>query len=133
MVLDIGGEGVPHQQGLTLVEVIIAMGLVFMALLALSGLAVVSLKGGATGKHLTIATSLAQDRIETYKLNGYNTALAAKREINEPYESLPDFPHYHRVSILEPNTPVRGLQTITVRVSWADDRHGVSLSTILAE
>ena len=122
-----------NQQGLTLVEVIIAMGLVFMALLALSGLATVSLKGAATAKHLTTATVLAQEKLEDVKLTGYNADIVSRVEVDEPYESLPDFPLYKRVLTIDPNNPTIGLQTVTVMVSWADDRHAVSLSTILVE
>ena len=109
------------------------MGLVFVALLALSGLAAVSMKGSATGKHLTTATVLAQEKIEDYKLDGYNPTILSKIEVNEPYESLPDFPLYRRMSTIEPINPASGLQTVTVTVSWADDNHSVSLSTMLAE
>ena len=120
-------------RGVTLVEVIIAMGLVFLALLALSGLAATSLKGVATGKHLTAATSLAQEKIEDFRRSGYNPNIASKLEIHEPYESLPGFPLYQRESVVEPDSPMMGLQTVTVTVSWAEDRHSVSFSTILAE
>ncbi len=122
-----------NRQGLTLIEVVIAMGLVFLALLALSGLATVSWKGLATGRHLTTATILAQEKIEDIQLNGYNPTIASKVDGDEPYESLPDFPLYRRVSTIEPNHPTVGLQTVTVTVSWAADGHAVSLSTILAE
>lgn len=123
-----------NHQGLTLVEVVIAMGLVFLALLALSSLTTVSWKGAAIGKHLTTATALAQEKIEDLKLNGYNaTIVDSNIEIDEPYESLSDFPLYRRVSIIEPLNPTVGLHTLTVTVSWADDSHAVSLSTILAD
>ncbi len=120
-------------QGFTLVEVVMAMGLVFLALLALSGLATVSWKGAATGKHLTTATVLSQEKIEELKLIGYNPSLVGRIEFDEPYESLPDYPLYRRVASIDPNQPMVGLQTVTVTVSWAEDRHTVSLTTILAE
>ena len=122
-----------NRRGLTLVEVIIAMGLVFVALLALSGLATVSWKGAATGKHLSTATFLAQEKIEQLTLIGYNPTILSPIETDEPYETQPDFPLYKRVATISPNTPTVGLQTITVTVSWAEDRHSVSLSTIVAE
>jgi type IV pilus assembly protein PilV len=122
-----------NPQGLTLIEVVIAMGLVFLALLALSGLATVSWKGAATGRHLTTATMLAQEKIEEVKLNGDNSNIVNKIEIDEPYESLPDFPLYRRVSTINPSDPTVGLQAVTVTVSWAADAHMVSLSTILVE
>ena len=121
------------QQGLTLVEVVIAMGLVFLALLALSGLAIVSMKGAATAKHLTTATVLAQEKLEDVKLTGYNPDIVSRVEVDEPYESLPDFPLYKRVATIDPNNPTVGLQTVTVTVSWADDNHSVSMTTFLTE
>lgn len=127
------GGAMHNRQGFTLVEVVIAMGLVFLALLALSGLATVSWKGAATGRHLTTATVLAQEKVEEFTLAGYNPILLSKVAIDEPYESLPDFPLYRRVSTINPSNPIVGLQTLTVTVSWADDSHAVSLSTILAE
>ena len=121
------------RRGLTLVEVVIAMGLVFMALLALSALASVSLKGTATAKHLTTATVLAQEKLEDVKRRGYNPDIVSKVQVDEPYESLPDFPLYKRVSTIDPSTPTIGLQTVMVTVSWANDDHSVSLATIIAE
>jgi len=123
----------PNQQGLTLVEVVIAMGLVFMALLALSGLATVSLKGAATAKHLTTATVLAQEKLENVKLTGYNPDIVSRVEVDEPYESLSDFPLYKRETTIDPNNPTVGLQKVTVTVLWADDDHSVSMATILTE
>ncbi len=122
-----------NHQGLTLVEVVIAMGLVFMALLALSGLATVSLKGAATAKHLTTATVLAQEKLEDVKLTGYNPDIISRVEVDEPYESLPDFPLYKRETTIDPNNPTVGLQKVTVTVLWADDDHSVSMATILTE
>ena len=122
-----------NQQGVTLVEVVIAIGLIFLALLAFSGLTTISFKGSATGRHLTTATSLAQEKLEDFKLTGYNRDLVARVVVDEPYGSLPDFSLYKRVSTITPDNPIIGLQTVMVTVSWADDRHTVSLSTILAE
>ena len=45
---------------------------------------------------------------------------------------MPDFELYERVVRMETGRPVLGLQTATVTVSWSDDRHSVTISTILA-
>jgi uncharacterized iron-regulated membrane protein len=127
------GGAMGNRHGLTLVEVVITMGLVFLALLALSGLATVSLMGAAIGKHLTTATFLAQEKIEQLKLIGYHSTILNQIDTDEPYESLADFPLYKRVTAIRPNTPTVGLHTITVTVSWAEDLHSVSLSTIVVE
>ncbi|MYF25333.1 MAG: hypothetical protein F4224_08615 [Nitrospira sp. SB0678_bin_10] len=119
-----------NHQGLTLLEAVIAMALFFVAVLAFAGVAVTASKGAAASKHLTVATTLAQDKLERVRGSGYD--LAAARETTETYGTIPDFDMYQRVVRMETGRPVPGLQTATVMVSWADDLHSVTVSTILA-
>ena len=117
-------------QGLTLIEVVIAMGLVFLVLLALSGLAVTASKGAAASKHLTTATTLGQDKLEEWRTGG-STSVTSPIETTEDYDAIPDYPLYKREWRIRPNHPVPGIHAATVTVWWADDRHSVSFSTIL--
>lgn len=117
--------------GLTLVEAVIAMGLVFLALLALSSLAATALKGAASSKHLTTATTLAQDKLEELRMAGAH--LSGPIDVTEAYATIPDYPLYQREWRIQPNQPLPGLNTVTVDVWWADDRHSVSFSTILSQ
>lgn len=119
-----------NHKGLTLLEVVIAMALFFVAVLALAGVAVTASKGAAASRHLTMAATLAQDKLEQMRNTGYDAA--APLETTEAYETIPAFPLYQRVVRIETGRPVPGLQTATVTVSWADDRHSVVVSTILA-
>ena len=123
---------VTNHKGLTLLEAVIAMALFLVAVLALAGLAVTANKGAAASKHLTTAATLAQDRLEQLTNAGYDAGLTASIETTEAYGSIPDFPLYQRVVEIQPGRPVPGLQTATVTVSWATDRHSVTVSTILA-
>ena len=123
---------VTNHKGLTLLEAVIAMALFFVAVLAFAGVAVTASKGAVASKHLTIAATLAQDKVEQVKNAGYNAGLTAPTETMEAYGSIPDFPLYQRVVEMQQGRPVPGLLTATVTVSWADDRHSVKVSTILA-
>ena len=123
---------VTNHKGLTLLEAVIAMGLFMVAVLALAGVAVTASKGAAASKHLTTAATLAQDKLEQVRNAGYDAGLTASIETTEAYATIPDFPLYQRVVRMQPGRPVSGLQTATVTVSWADDRHSVTVSTILA-
>ena len=123
---------VTNHQGLTLLEAVIAMALFLVAVLAFAAMAVTASKGAAAGKHLTIATILAQDTLEQVGNAGYDVGLTGVVETTEAYGSIPDFPLYQRVIEMQPSRPVPGLQTVTVTVSWADDQHSVTASTILA-
>lgn len=120
----------PNDRGLTLLEAVIAMALFFVAVLAFAGVAVTASKGAAAGRHLTTAATLAQDKLEQVRNTGYDEGVPL--ETAEAYETIPDFPLYQRVVRIETGRPVPGLQTATVTVSWADDRHSVVVSTILA-
>lgn len=119
-----------NHKGLTLLEAVIAMALFFVAVLVLSGVAVTASKGAAASKHLTAAVTLAQDKLEQVKNTGYDAGVPL--ENTEAYGAIPDFDMYQRIVRMEAGRPVPGLQTATVTVSWADDRHSVTVSTILA-
>lgn len=121
---------VTNHKGLTLLEAVIAMALFFIAVLAFAGVTVTASKGAAASKHLTTATTLAQEKLEQVRSAGYDAAAAL--ETTEAYGSMPDYPLYQRVVRMETGRPVPGLQTATVTVWWADDRHSVTVSTILA-
>lgn len=118
---------------MTLLEVVVAMGLVFVALLGLAGLTTVAMKGAAVGKHMTIATALAQEKLEDIQGEGYRRNLAGVLEIVEAYEVIPEYPLYQRITKIQPNVPIAGLQTVSVTVAWADDLHAVTVSTMMAE
>lgn len=111
-------------------EAVIAMALFLVAVLALAGVAVTASKGAAASKHLTTAATLAQDKLEQVRSAGYDAA--APLEITEAYGTMPDFPLYQRVFRMETGRPVQGLQTATVTVWWGDDRHSVTVATVLA-
>ena len=121
---------VTNHQGLTLLEAVIAMALFFVAVLAFAGAAVTASKGAAASKHLTTAVILAQEKLEQVRGAGYDPAAAL--ETTEAYGTIPGFDMYQRIVRMETGRPVPSLQTVTVSVSWADDRHSVTVSTILA-
>lgn len=123
---------VANHKGLTLLEAVIAMGIFMVAVLTLAGVAITASKGAAASKHLTIATILAQDKLEQVGNASYDLRLTSVVETTEAYGSIPDFPLYQRVVEMQPSRPVPGLQTATVTVSWADDQHSVTVSTVLA-
>lgn len=52
------------KDGFTLLEVLIAIALLSVGLLSIAGMMVVSIRGNASGGKLSVATTLAQDKIE---------------------------------------------------------------------
>ena len=123
---------VTNHKGLTLLEAVIAMALFFIAVLAFAGVSVTASKGAAASKRLTTAATLAQDKLEQVRNAGYDAGLTAALETTEAYGAIPDFDMYQRIVRMETGRPVPGLQTVTVTVWWSDDRHSVTVSTILS-
>ena len=114
-----------RDKGFTLMEVMIAIVVLSVALLALAGLQIISIRSNSFGNHMTEAITLAKDLMEEMK----NTEW-------EDIEDRDDDPigssgiTYHRVcSVLESDR----IKTVTVRVSWDNDNHRVTLVTNFAD
>lgn len=56
-----------RSKGFSLVEVLVALVILSISLLALAGLMVQSTKNGSWGSHMTEAATLAQDRLERFR------------------------------------------------------------------
>ena len=113
-------------EGFTLVEVLIAIVLLSVALLALAGLQIVSIRGNSFGNHMTEAVTLAKDVMEEMKDTQW-----------EQIQGITDDPQgasgivYHRVCSV---TALDEIKTVTVRVTWTwdEENHQVALVTKIA-
>ena len=112
------------QKGFTLMEVMISIIILSVALLALAGLQIISIRGNAFGGTMTEAITLARDKLEDLKSIDWDSVGAGndtqvKRGIN-----------YAR------NWTVRMVdqtKEVTVTISWDNGNHQVSLGTRLAD
>ncbi len=120
-------------QGSSLLEVLIAMVLVSVVILGIAGFSTISINGTAFSKKMTIAVTLAQDKLEDIRRVGYRPSLSGVVTELEPYGSIDDLPQFERTVITKANTPASGLQTVVVKVTWDANSHSTLLSTILAE
>ena len=122
-----------NSKGVSLLEVLVALVLISLVLLSFSSLATVSFKGIVGSKKLTIGTILAQEKLESVVLAGYDSTLQNLEDIQESYGAIQDYLRFQRTVIRLPNSPHRGMQTVKVRVSWDQNAHATTLSTILGE
>ncbi|UCD71553.1 MAG: prepilin-type N-terminal cleavage/methylation domain-containing protein [Syntrophobacterales bacterium] len=112
-------------KGFTLMEVLIAIVVLSVALLALAGLQIISIRGNSFGNHMTEAITLAKDLMEEMKNAEW-----------EDIEDRDDDPigssgiTYHRECRVAEAGRIR---TVTVRVSWDNDTHRVTLVTNFAD
>lgn len=122
-----------NNQGISLLEVLVAMTLVSIAILGMAGFSTVAIKGSTLSQKMTNAVILAQDSLEEIRRIGYRPSMVDQRSHIEAYGTIPGEPLFERTVTTKPNTPATGLQTITVKVAWDSDRHSVSFATILSE
>ena len=109
-----------ESRGFTLVEVLIAIVILSVALLALGGLQIISIRGNSFGNHMTEAITLAKDMMEKMKNDEWD-------DIGDWSDDVPpEKPIFHRVCSV---TQSGKIKTITVTVTWENETHRVALVT----
>jgi len=121
-----------NQGGLSLLEIVIAMAVVFLALLGFAGFSVVAHTGMSASEKMTRAVTLAQEKLEDVKREGVPPGLTSSLSTTESYGAIVGAPHHQRMLTLSPNDPIAGLHTVTVQVKWDNGAHTTSLKTYLA-
>ena len=119
------------QHGFTLIEMLVALVVLSIGLLGMSRATVAMLTVQTENQRLAHASALLQDRMETLKHSGYKGAATVSS--TEAYGTIPQYSTYKRVTSVAVNTPAANMKTVTVTVSWQNDKHTLSASTILAE
>ncbi len=115
-----------QNKGFTLMEVMIAIVVLSVALLALAGLQIVSIRGNSFGNHMTEAITMAKDMMEEMKNKEW-----------EQIQGSTDDPlgasgiTYHRVCTVV--TESSGIKRVTVEVTWNNANHRVALVTKIAD
>jgi len=110
-----------ESKGFTLLEVLIAIVMLSVALLALGGLQIISIRGNSFGNHMTEAITLAKDLMEEMK----NTEWGHIRG-GDDYPVGATGITYHRVCTV---AELDKIKTVTVRVSWDNGNHKATLVT----
>ncbi len=122
-----------NKKGFTLLEILVAMTLLTTALLGMAGLTAALTQGNTFSNRLTVASTLAQDRLENLTNLGYGNTAVADTTVTEDYNSIPNFPWYKRITTTDVDNPTAGMKTLTVTVFWAADAHSVAPQTILTQ
>ncbi len=119
------------QQGLSLLEIVIALAVVFLALLGFAGFSVVAYTGMSASEKMTRAVTLAQEKMEDVKREGIPSNLTSPLSLAEPYGSIAGALQHQRILTITPDDPMPDLHTITVTVQWDDGAHTTSLTSYL--
>jgi len=114
-------------KGFTLTEVVAALIILSVGLLAIAAMQMTSTKGGYFSGNMTQATILAQDKLENLKNLSYGDSRLAGGQHEEGV--MPGTVFLRRYHIVE--DAGNSIKTITVTVQWVDrGNHSISFATI---
>ena len=120
------------RNGFSLIEVLIALTILAIGLLAIASLQVTSVRGNFFSNSLMQATYVAQDRLEFLGNRPYSSLeLNAASNKNDVTKTIAGTDYNGTYSIVD---DVSGYKLITYRVSWNDGvNHRISFSTIRSQ
>jgi type IV pilus assembly protein PilV len=118
-----------NNNGFTLLEILIAIVLLCIGLLAMASLTVGIMGGNLFSNQLTVATTLAQDQMEDMRRVGYSGLSSS----TEDYGDIEDYAEFKRETATDVGNPATGMTLVTITVFWDSDDHSVALKTIIAE
>ena len=109
-----------------MIEVLIALIILGVSLLALAGLMGVVTRNNSFGNHLTEATTLAQDRLEELRVSNWNGISAGSDSIRT--SSGIDYTRTWTVTLNSSN-----LRTVRITISWNGGVNSIQMFSALAQ
>jgi len=118
------------EKGFTLVEVLIAVMVLAVAFLAMYQMQAMAVRGNETANQVTIATMLAQDKMEEIRNTNYDDVTNLNFP-TENYGMVPNFPQFRREVTVTENGRIK---TVRVNVLWKVVRtYRVTVDTFLTK
>jgi prepilin-type N-terminal cleavage/methylation domain-containing protein len=116
-------------EGFTLIEIMIAVAVISIGLLALGGLQVSLVRGNAFSQRMTAAISVAEQTMEQIKKTPY-AAIQSEPATQVPASGLT----FTSQVTVTPNSPLANTKTVNVTVTWSEGlrTHTIPFATIIA-
>ena len=125
-------KGLRPRQGFTLIEMLIALVILAISLLALAGLMTTTTKNNAFGGRLTEAATFAQDKLEELRAYRWDSIPLNITSIDSP-ESRTGI-QYTRSWIARLNPLNTNLKEIEITVNWNDmTNHSLRFFSVLSQ
>jgi type IV pilus assembly protein PilV len=114
--------------GFTLIEILVALIILSVSLLALAGLMVTTTKNNSFGGHMTEAATFAQDKLEELRAIRWENI---SEGLNTDQQNGSTGINYTR----DWNVATNGvLKTITISINWQDrTNHSIRLTSVLSQ
>jgi prepilin-type N-terminal cleavage/methylation domain-containing protein len=113
--------------GFTLIEILIALVIFSISILAFAGLTVTATRTGAYGGRMTEAVTFAQDKLEELKVNSWEKIVSGADQETGPT----GISYTRKWKVLEKET--RNLKTVSITIDWNDRvDHSISLFTVIS-
>ena len=130
-----------NKEGFTLIEVMIALVLLMVAMLAVGTMQITAIRGNAFGKEMQMAVVVGREVLERAMSAPYNNVVTGNvtglpafdmQENVTPDPANPGF-QYTRTWNVTNNTPFVNAATVTTTVTWDDTsgEHSITLNTII--
>jgi prepilin-type N-terminal cleavage/methylation domain-containing protein len=122
--------------GFTLIEILVALVILSISLLALAGLMVTTTRNNAAGGHLTEAATFAQDTLERLRVSPLSSIPLNVTTTDNPVGSTGITYTRSWIAVANIPAPDNTLDTITITVSWIDPAklqpHSISLISAIS-
>jgi type IV pilus assembly protein PilV len=136
-------RGAPDTAGFTLLEVVVALGLLAFGLLGVAAMQIHALQGGRSSRHTTQGAEIARTQLELFQnlafadlgATTWTTPQVVTRSVQAEGETIAEQDYDLRWRITDLNAPAT-LKSIDVQVTWSEpDRSNrvVTLSTLRFE
>jgi type II secretion system protein I len=115
-------------KGFTLIEVLVALVILSISLLALAGLMVTTTKNNAFGSHMTEAATFAQDKLEELRAIKWENLIDGDNSDQKDGSTGITYTRNWNV------TTNGSLKTVTINVEWNDrTAHSIKIVSVLSQ
>ena len=123
------------EEGFTLIEIMIALVILSVGLVALAGLQVSAIKGNAFSKRMTTAVSIANEKLEKLKNSSYASIISESPiQVTITQPNQPSMAFTRQVIVVN-NSPLTNMKTVNITVTWSDSLKSylVPITTIVSQ
>ena len=114
--------------GFTLIEILVALVIFSISILAFAGLTVTATRTGSYGGRMTEAVTFAQDKLEELKANSWGNIVSG----GDQKKGVTGINYTRNWKVLEKDT--RNLKTVSITIDWKDRAdHSISLLTVMSQ